>query len=167
MTELCEFALANLQLKLNLKPNPGETEKIKRSLLIKILEEEKKNKNRKLAIAKLLYLLRFLSVDEQIMKTYHVLATKLAQCDTTDLDFLDFIITKGSGEFLNRSRMDIVLAMSIVAKYKISSVPEGALESVYERFKFLKSLGLSFYFEPPVFSLHNKRVKAEQAKKTA
>ena len=162
--ELCEFAFANLQLKLGSNFNP---EKIKRSLLDAILREEKKNKNHKLAIAKLIYLLRFITIDEQILKIYHILAARLSQCKDADLEFLDFIIYQGPSEFMNRPRMKVIIAMCSVAKYKVASVPEVELQSAYRDFALLKELGLSFYFEPPVFSLDNKRRKAEETKRSA
>lgn len=162
--ELSEFAFANLQLKLKIKEPLTQNVKISRALLDMILKEEKKNKNRQLAIAKLLYLLRFVTVKEQVLKVYHVVALRLSQCDELDIEFLDFIICKGSGEFLNHTRMEIVWAMCAVAKHKIVPVHEESIGYVFERFLLLKSMGLSFYFEPPVFSLHNQRCKQESNK---
>jgi hypothetical protein len=159
--ELSEFAFANLQLKLKIKKPLTQDVKISRALLDVILKEEKKNKNRQLAIAKLLYLLRFVTIKEQVLKVYHVLALRVSQCDESDVEFLDFIIYKGSGEFLNHTMMEVIFAMCAVAKHKVVPVPKEIIQGLFERFSLLKSMGLSFYFEPPVFSLHNQRCKQE------
>lgn len=147
--ELRNYASANLQLKL-------KGTKLTKKLLVKIVKEEKKNHNVRLAIAKLLLLLPHTHSVEQEYLIYNVLALKMSQCTHEDSDLIDYIIINGQRDFLSGTYHEVIYAMCYLLRYIFGFTAEFERKNIIQKYVLLKGRHLSHFFEPPVFTVDNR-----------
>lgn len=139
---LHEFAHANLYQK-----TQGR-KKLSRSLINVILREERKNKNRHLAIMKLLILLPYLHSDEQEDKIFTAVAQQMSKCDTKkDIDFLDYIVVNLDCK--------VCYAMCQVMREIVGITTTADVEVIKFQWQRLEKMGLASYFFKKVQKSNN------------
>lgn len=155
--ELSDYAKDNLQLKVR------GSRKLSKKLIKRIVQEEKKNRNRHLAIAKLIHLLSFEISWERELDVYDALASQMSQCNKDeDPVLIDFIILKGQVELLEGVYVPVVFAMCYLLRFKFGFMDDWEVENLKGWHQLLRDCNISHYFEAKVFHLHNLKVKASQ-----